>query len=105
VQVPFTGMTGSKPRPAVIVSTEEFHGRLPDVIVCPISSQPRHFERPGPGDLPLEHWKAVGLRYPSTARLSNLVAVDKKAIKRVLALMPARDIQRIEDSLRSAFGL
>lgn len=82
-----------------------FHIRLPDVLVCPISSQPRYFDRPGPGDVPLERWKAIGLRHPSTARVSNLVGVDKKIIKRVLAVMPAEDLQRIEDALRSAFGL
>ena len=42
VNVPFTGQTGSKPRPAVIVSAATFHRRLPDVIICPISSLPRY---------------------------------------------------------------
>jgi len=34
VNVPFTGQTGSKPRPAVIVSAAAFHRTLPDVIIC-----------------------------------------------------------------------
>ena len=67
VNVPFTGQTGSKPRPAVIVSAAAFHRRLPDVIICPISSQPRYYTTPGPGDHPLKHWSKIGLRHPSTA--------------------------------------
>ena len=39
VNVPFTGQTGSKARPALVVSVEAFHRKVADVIVCPISSQ------------------------------------------------------------------
>jgi mRNA-degrading endonuclease toxin of MazEF toxin-antitoxin module len=105
VNVPFTGQTGSKPRPALVVSVEAFHAKLPDVIVCPISSQPRYFQKPGPGDRPLKHWKAVGLRYASTTRTSNILAVEKKLIKRVLGTLHREDLVRVEHALREAFGL
>jgi mRNA-degrading endonuclease toxin of MazEF toxin-antitoxin module len=105
VNVSFTGQTGSKPRPALVVSVEAFHRKLPDVIVCPISSQPRYYRKPGPGDRPLKHWKAVGLRYASTARISNILAVEKKLIRRVLGTLHAEDLARVELGLREAFGL
>lgn len=105
VNVPFTGQTGSKARPAVVVSADAFHRKLLDVIVCPISSQPRYYHRPGPGDHPLDHWKAVGLRHPSTVRISNLVAVEKKLIKRVLGTLQVDDLARVEGGLRTALGL
>jgi mRNA-degrading endonuclease toxin of MazEF toxin-antitoxin module len=105
VNVPFTGQTGSKPRPALVVSVETFHQKLLDVIVCPISSQARYYQKPGPGDYPLKYWKSVGLRHPSTARLSNLLAVEKKLVKRVLGTLHAEDFARIQDGLRAAFGL
>ena len=105
VNVPFTGQTGSKARPALVVSVEAFHKKLQDVIVCPISSQPRFFQRPGPGDHPLEHWKVVGLRHPSTARLSNLLAVEKKLIKRALGTLHPDDLARVRYGLRKALGL
>jgi mRNA interferase MazF len=105
VNVPFTGQAGSKARPALVVSVDGFHRKLLDVIVCPISSQRRFFQRPGSGDHPLMHWKAVGLRYPSTVRISNLLAVEKKLIKRVLGALHAEDLARIENGLRAAFGL
>ena len=105
VNVPFPGQAGSKPRPALVVSVEAFHQRLLDVIVCPISSQPRCYQKPGPGDHPLKHWRAVGLRHPSTARISNILAVEKKLIKRVLGTLHAADLARVEQGLRQAFGL
>lgn len=105
VSVPFTGQSGSKPRPALVASVGAFHQKLLDVIVCPISSQPRHYRKPGPGDRPLEHWKAVGLRHPSTARISNILVVEKKLIKRVLGTLHAQDLALVEEGLREAFGL
>ena len=105
VNVSFSGQTGSKLRPALVVSVEPFHRKLLDVIVCPISSRPRYYQRPGPGDRPLEHWKAVGLRHPSTARISNILAVEKKLIKRVLGRLHGEDLARVAHGLREAFGL
>ncbi len=105
VNVPFTSQTGSKPRPALVVSTEAFHQALVDVIVCPISSQPRWFSKPGPGDHPIEHWKGLGLRHPSTVRISNILSVEKKLVKRLLGTLDTADLTRIEHGLRQAFGL
>jgi mRNA interferase MazF len=105
VNVPFSDQTGSKPRPALVVSVKSFHRKLLDVIVCPISSQPRYFEKPGPGDHPLRHWKAVGLRHPSTVRISSILAVEKKLVRRVLGTLRAEDLARATQGLRNAFGL
>jgi mRNA interferase MazF len=105
VEVPFSDLSGSKRRPALIVSAESFHGDLPDLIVCPISSRPRYFERPGPGDRPLQHWKRAGLRYPSTARISKVVSVSKKTIARDLGHITDQDLERVEDTFRKALGL
>jgi mRNA-degrading endonuclease toxin of MazEF toxin-antitoxin module len=105
VNVVFTGHAGSKPRPALVVSADSFHGKLADLVVCPISSQPRFFARPGTGDQPLKHWKAIGLRHPSTVRISNIVAVEKKIIKRVLGAVHADDLAAVEQGLRAAFQL
>ena len=105
VNVPFTGQTGSKPRPALVASVNGFHQKLLDLIVCPIGGQPRYYRKPGPGDHPLKQWKAVGLRYPSTVRISNILAVEKKLIKRVLGTLRREDLIRVEQGLREAFGL
>jgi mRNA interferase MazF len=104
VNVRFTDQTGAKRRPALIVSTDSFHRKLPDVIVCPISSQPRYFQRPGPGDHPMKDWRAVGLKHPSTVRISNILAIEKRIINRVLGVLSAEDVSGMEDALARAFG-
>jgi mRNA-degrading endonuclease toxin of MazEF toxin-antitoxin module len=105
VNVPFSNSTGVKPRPALVISAEAFHRDLPDVIVCPISSQGRYYRRPGPGDCPLREWRAAGLRYPSTVRISKVLAVDKQIIKRTLRPLGQQDLTRVEVGLRQALGL
>lgn len=87
------------------MSAEAFHSKLPDLIVCPISSQPRFYRRPGPGDCPLREWRALGLRHPSTVRISKVLAVDKAIIKRPLGLLSAPDLARIDVGVRQALGL
>jgi mRNA interferase MazF len=105
VTVPFTGQSGAKLRPAVVVSAEKFHRRLRDVIICPVSSQPRYVERPGSGDQPLSKWAAVGLRFPSAARVSNILAVDKSLIRRTLGRLSPEDLRSVDSALRNALGL
>ena len=105
VDVPFSAQTGSKPRPALVVSVAAFHRKLLDMIICPISSQPRYYQKPGPGDHPLVHWRSVGLRHPSAARLSNLLAVEKKLVRRAIGTLHAEDLARVERGLRQVFGL
>ena len=105
VTVPFSSQEGVKLRPAVVVSVEPFHRRLRDVILCPISSQPRYFEQPGTGDRPLSRWKAAGLRFPSTARVSNLLAVDKSLVRRILGRLAPEDLRGLDSALRDALGL
>lgn len=105
VEVPFSHGSGFKRRPALVVSTERFHRDLTDVIVCPVTSQPRHFKNPGPGDRPLRGWRSAGLRFPSTARVAKILAVDKQLIGRVLGTVTGRDLARVQRGLRTAFGL
>jgi mRNA-degrading endonuclease toxin of MazEF toxin-antitoxin module len=82
VNVVFKGQGGSKPRPDLVVSADLFHKKLP-----------------------LKHWKTAGLRHPSTVRVSNIVAVEKKIIKRALGDVHADDLAAVEQQLRTAFHL
>ena len=105
VNVPFSNHSGVKPRPSLIVSAESFHRNLPDLIVCPISSQPWYYEKPVSGDVPLRQWRRIGLRYPSTVRVSKLLSVDKEIVKTILGSLSPQDFTRVEKVLRKALGL
>ena len=73
--------------------------RLPD------KQQSRYYQRPGMGDCPLRGWRAVGLRHPSTVRISKLLAVDREIIKRILGIVSAQDLNQVEKGLREALDL
>ena len=45
------------------------------------------------------------MRYPSTVRVSNILAVDKQLIKRALGSLAAEDRERVVETLRQALGL
>ena len=42
---------------------------------------------------------------PSTARLSNLLPVEKKLVERVLGTLHPEDLARVAQGLREGFGL
>lgn len=105
VEVPFSDHSGTKPRLAMIVNADNFHRDQPDIIVCPISSQPRYYNRPGPGDCPLQEWRGVGLRHPSTLRVSKLLAIDKRIIRKTLGMSSKEDLARANVTLRQALAL
>src|SRR5712692_4736131 len=71
VNVPFTGQTGAKPRPALVVSVEVFHRKLLDVMVCPISSQPHYYQRPALG--------TIRFRYPACRPMSSCPAKERRS--------------------------
>ena len=105
VGVPFSNGTGVKPRPALIVSDRAFHGAILDVIVCPISSQPRYYTKPGPGDCPIRAWRALNLRFASTVRVSKILSVDKKIIRKKLGTLAQPDMADVESALAAALRI
>jgi mRNA-degrading endonuclease toxin of MazEF toxin-antitoxin module len=54
---------------------------------------------------PLGDWAAVGLRHPSTVRVSKLLSVDKRIVGRVLGRLPDAAMRRIDSTLEQAMGL
>jgi hypothetical protein len=66
VSIPFTDQSGAKKRPGVVVSSEAYNTRTPDVIILPITSQIRRtmvF-----GEFTIAEWQAAGLLKPSGER-------------------------------------
>ncbi|MBM3135603.1 MAG: type II toxin-antitoxin system PemK/MazF family toxin [Chloroflexi bacterium] len=66
VTVDFPGVTGIKRRPAVVVSTAQYHTHRPDVIIGILTSQTASAITPL--DYLLQDWKAAGLHRPSAFR-------------------------------------
>ncbi len=85
VNVPFSDQTGSKLRPALIVSDERFHRALPDVIVCPVSD---------PAFAAFEHGEV---------RLRHLQACGRLHLAQALSEAPAPEVSEVHDIKLSHF--
>lgn len=57
---PFIDGTGSKERPALVISTLEYNQSRPNVLAMPITSQLASFE-----SFEIKNWREVGLDKPS----------------------------------------
>jgi mRNA interferase MazF len=102
VQFPFSGGTGSKARPAVVLSTDLYHEEWDELLVVSITSRPPRTLRPT--DHALQDWRPAGLSQPSWVR-SHLATVDRRLVLRQVGQASPRDLVAIEQCLRLATGL
>jgi len=66
VVVDFPGVVETKRRPAVVISTDEYHKHRPDVIVGMFTT--RRAKATAPTDYLLQDWTTSGLHYPCVFR-------------------------------------
>ncbi len=102
VPMDFTDRSGSKVRPALVVSVEEYNGESPDVLIASITSN-RHAVA-HPGDLWIQNWESVGLLKPSLLQ-TKLATVEATVIRRKLGEIAPEDLKAFEFGLRRALGL
>lgn len=99
VPFPFADLTGIKKRPAVIVSTAEYHRQRRDIIIMAVTSQ----FRPTAGDVPVAEWEAAGLIKPSVLK-PVLATIARDRIIRRLGRLGPRDRNALLALLRSIVG-
>ena len=101
VRFVFTNESGAKRRPAVVVSTSEYHQGRQEVIVAAITS---NVDRLLVGDHLISGWQEAGLLFPSVA--TGIIRTIKQAmIERRLGTMPPADMQAIQEQLRHVLGI
>ncbi|MBI3797981.1 MAG: type II toxin-antitoxin system PemK/MazF family toxin [Deltaproteobacteria bacterium] len=104
VDLPRLDAPGSwKERPALIVSTEDFHRTRPDDLLAALVTH-RIWKYHGSTDYLLQDWQAAGLTQPSVVR-SSLYLLLCSDVKSVRGSLTSRDLQGVEASLRRALGL
>lgn len=101
VTVDFPGVTGIKRRPAVVVSTREYHNHRPDVIVGVLTSQTASAATPL--DYLLQDWVGAGLHRPSAFR-AFLVTLPAPTA-RLIGHCSERDWQEIQVRLARAVAV
>jgi len=101
VRFVFTDDSGTKRRPAVIISSDEYHRQRREIIISAITS---NTERILFGDYLLSGWKEAGLLFPSVATAITRT-VKQSMIERRLGSMLIDDLHSFQDRLRNAIGL
>jgi mRNA interferase MazF len=101
VPFPFTDLTTSKKRPALVVSPDNYNSG-PDVVIAFITSQLN--TPPRPGDHLITDWQASGLPKPSQLRMKLATISRHIVIKRLGHLTPAEK-SRVQAAIRRFFGL
>jgi len=110
VPFPFSDLSTTKVRPAVVVSSALYHATEPELLLAALTSKVA--AATGPFDYLLSDWRAAGLRYPSTSsghRPSALKPVlftpdPARVIYRIGALTSA-DLAQVDHRLRRALAL
>lgn len=95
---PFTDLTNSKRRPALVVSTD--NDRRTDIVVAYITSVPRI----EPDAAPILPTPGNGLKVPSLVRFDKLATIDKAIIAGRLGSAEPQWLLRQRDTFYGVFG-
>lgn len=97
VPFPFTDQTGTKKRPAMVVSSAAYNAARPDVVIMAVTSQAR--PAGAVGEAPVEDWQGAGLAKPSVVK-PVMTTIEQSLVIRRLGQLGPRD----REALRKAIG-
>ncbi len=102
-ELPYSDETGSKLRPALVVSSDAYNQSSPDVILAKITGSGYG----SPFELPLNAsmLKSGELNKPSFIDLGNIRAVDKKMILRDIASVDEKTLKACDEKIKKVFGI
>lgn len=84
VPFPFTDLTATKQRPALVVSSTSFNQSHPDIIVLAITSQQTTTLTPDEFFLSEKEQSDAGLPKPSKVKTEKIITIDKNLIRKTL---------------------
>lgn len=102
VPIDLTDRSGSKLRPAVVVSGNHYNRQTPDLIIASITGSLHAI--PHPGDRSLDDWQAEGLLRPALAQ-TKLTTIEASMVRRKLSTLTTSDMEALDRGLRDALEL
>lgn len=102
IPFPYTDLSATKTRPAVIVSSPAYHAVRPDLLLAYVSSQ--ILVAVPPLDVLLQDWQQAGLLKPSFIR-PKLAAIEPSLVVHQVGQLSLRDLTGIDRILRLALAL
>ena len=101
VPFPFTDQTGSKQRPAVVISSARYHRERRDLIIMAVTSQVGRSATAG--EVAVTAWQQAGLLKASVVK-PVIATVEKQLVRRKLGRLAKEDRQALQDALRNILG-
>ncbi|HYU17361.1 MAG TPA: type II toxin-antitoxin system PemK/MazF family toxin [Chloroflexota bacterium] len=98
----FTDRSGSKWRPAVVVSSDRYNEATPDVVIASITGNLNAIAHPG--DHRIREWQTAGLLRPSLAQ-TKVATVEASIVGRRLGVLAQADLVALQRGLGQALGL
>lgn len=91
---PFTNLTTSKVRPAVVVGADV--GKYDDIFVVPLTSKVYNLVD---SEFCLEHWKESGLNVP-TAVKRGCILIDTELVIKKVGVVSNKDLECINNAIK-----
>ncbi|CDH43905.1 MAG: type II toxin-antitoxin system PemK/MazF family toxin [Candidatus Competibacteraceae bacterium] len=101
VPFPFTDGIGTKKRPAVVISVDQYQQSRPDIILLAITSRLR--DPLGYGEVVVENWQQAGLLKPSVLKPLIFTLEQSKVLMRLGSLLQS-DKSQLEKLLGRIIG-
>ncbi len=101
VPFPFTDQSGTKKRPAVVLSSAGYNTQRRDIVIMAITSQVR--TPLGFGEAMVVDWRGAGLLKDSMLK-PVLTTIEQSLVLRVMGRLSAADIKTLREILRSVMG-
>jgi mRNA interferase MazF len=103
VPFPFTDLSTSKQRPALVISADALNSTRDDVLVAAITSQVPPTLASDEFLIPAGELTACGLPKPSILRLSKLAALHRQLVVKRIGALPAPTMAQVLANLRQLF--
>ena len=101
VPFPFTDQSGTKKRPAVVVSSHGYSTSRRDIVIMAITSQVR--TPLGFGEAMVADWKSTGLVKASVLK-PVFTTIEQGLVVRVLGKLAAADIKTLREVVADVIG-
>lgn len=101
---PFTDLSTTKQRPALVISSEAFNNRQRDVLVVAITSQIPVTLNPEEHCLSSEDQRVAGLPKPSIVKCGKLLTIDQRLIRKTLGRLSPETLREVRERLLAVLG-
>ncbi len=95
IPFPFTDLTTTKKRPALVISSRAFNQSHDDLIVVAITSQKPFDLNPNEYLLPNSEQQAAGLPKPSKVRCGKIITIHQRLVRKTLGQISTSALNEI----------